>query len=176
MSPDTRQRYGTVSRVFHWGMALLVAWQALKFFDRIDDGEHWVGQTLVPWHVSIGTLILLLVVLRILWALKQRNNRPLAPPPPLVGFLAKAGHFALYAALVLMPLTGIAILVGNGYGLKAFGVELIARGEKIEWLAELGGSLHSPVAWLLLLMLVGHGGMALVHHFIRKDDVLRRML
>src|SRR5690606_33453922 len=68
MSRDTRQRYGTISRFFHWAIALLVAWQALKLFDRIDDGEHWVGQTLVPWHVSIGVLVLLLVVPRIVWA------------------------------------------------------------------------------------------------------------
>lgn len=42
-------------------MAVLVGWQFLKFFDRIAEGEHWVGQTLVPWHISIGTLFLLLI-------------------------------------------------------------------------------------------------------------------
>ena len=177
MSRDTRQRYGTISRFFHWATALLVAWQALKLFDRIDDGEHWVGQTLVPWHVSIGVLVLLLVVPRIVWALRHRGNRPPAPPPATLRFVAKAGHFALYAALLLMPLTGIAIMVGNGYGLEVFGIELVAGGgDKIPWLADLGGSLHSPVAWLLVLMIVGHAGMALVHHFVKKDGVLRRML
>ena len=35
--------------IFHaWGMAFLITRQALKIFDRIQDGEHWVGQTLVP--------------------------------------------------------------------------------------------------------------------------------
>ena len=177
MRRDTLQRYGTVSRFFHWAVALLVVWQALKIFDRIDDGEHWVGQTLVPWHISIGVLVLLLVVPRILWALRNRGNRPPAPPPAALGFLAKAGHVALYAALLLMPLTGIAIMVGNGYGLEVFGIELVAGGgDKIPWLAALGGTLHSPLAWLLLVMIAGHAGMALVHHFVKKDGVLRRML
>ena len=31
-------------------------------------------------------------------------------------------------------------------------------------------------AWLLLIMIVGHIGIALVHHFVKKDDVLRRMV
>ncbi len=176
MSRDTKERYGTVSRLFHWGIALLVFWQLLKIFDRIDDGEHWIGQTLVPYHISIGALILVLAVLRILWALSQRRNRPGAPPPPLMAFLARAGHFLLYVGLVLMPLTGIAIMIGNGYGLTVFGIELVPGGGEVPWLAAVGGALHSPVAWLLLVMVIGHAGMALVHHFVKKDGVLRRML
>ena len=82
MKSDTPQRYGTLSRLFHWAIAVLVFWQALKIFDRIDDGEHWVGQTLVPWHISIGVLVLLLVVPRIAWALRNQGNRPPAPAPP----------------------------------------------------------------------------------------------
>lgn len=176
MSRDTRECYGSVSRFFHWVVALLVFWQALKLFDRIDDGEHWIGQTLVPWHISIGVLVLLLVIPRIAWALRNRGNRPPAPPPAALGLVAKAGHFALYAALLLMPLTGIAIMVGIGYGLTAFGIELVARGTDMPWLASVGGALHSPVAWFLVVMVAGHAGMALVHHFVKKDGVLRRML
>ena len=176
MSRDTKERYGVVSRLFHWGIALLVIWQLLKIFDRISDGEHWVGQTLVPYHISIGVLILVLAVFRAVWAIAQRNNRPVAPPPPMMAFLARAGHLALYACLLLMPLTGIAIMVGNGYGLEVFGLQLVAGGDEIPWMADLGGILHSPLAWLLLLLVIGHAGMALVHHFVKKDGVLRRML
>lgn len=153
-----------------------MGWQLLKIFDRINDGEHWIGQTLVPYHISIGVLILVLAVFRILWALSQRDHRPEAPPPPMMAFLARAGHVLLYACLLLMPLTGIAIMVGNGYGLEVFGMQLVAGGGKVQWLADIGGALHSPVAWLLLVMVIGHAGMALVHHFVRKDGVLRRML
>ena len=176
MRRDTRERYGTISRLFHWTIAVLVVWQALKIFDRIDEGEHWVGQTLVPWHISVGVLVLVLVVPRIFWALRNRGNRPPAPPPTALGFLAKAGHVALYAALVLMPVTGISIMLGNGYGLNVFGMQLVPEGAEIPWLAAFGGTLHSPVAWLLVLMVIGHAGMALAHHFVKKDGVLRRML
>ncbi|MBV2206270.1 MAG: DUF2218 domain-containing protein, partial [Pseudomonas sp.] len=48
---DTRERYGRISRGFHWLMAGLIVWQFLKLGDRIDEGEHWIGQTLVPWHI-----------------------------------------------------------------------------------------------------------------------------
>ncbi|NYT25850.1 cytochrome b [Alcaligenaceae bacterium] len=173
MIHDSKERYGGISRIFHWGMALLIGWQLLKFFDRIADGEHWVGQTLVPWHVSIGSLLLLLVVLRIIWAARQRNDRP--PQNPATARLVAIGHFLLYAGMVLMPVTGVMTMLGNGYGWTPFGVQLAARGDGIPWMASLG-SLHSPIAWLLLIMIVGHVCIALAHHFVKKDGVLRRMV
>lgn len=174
MKGDSKERYGSVSRWLHWGMAFLIGWQMLKFFDRIADGEHWVGQTLVPWHISIGSLLMLLIVVRILWAASQRKHRP--EQDPATAMLVKAGHGLLYLGMLLLPLTGIMTMVGKGYGLKVFGVQLIARGGgEIGWMAGLG-SLHSPIAWGLLVMVIGHVGIALLHHFVKKDGVLRRMV
>lgn len=172
MINDSKERYGSISKLFHWGMAVLIIWQGLKFFDRIDDGEHWVGETLVPWHISIGTLLLVLVVLRLLWVAKQTGNRPLQNPATAV--LVKIGHSLLYAGVVLMPVTGMLYMVGKGHGLSPFGVQLIAKGDEVPWMADIGG-LHSPIAWILLVLIVGHVCIALFHHFVRKDDALRRM-
>lgn len=171
---DSKQRYGRVSRILHWGIAILVVWQFLKFFDRIQDGEHWVGQTLVPWHVSIGVLILSLTVLRILWALTQRGRRP--EQTGALALAARVGHIVLYACTVLLPVTGMLYLRGNGYGVKVFGMELVAgTGVETDWMIALG-SLHSPIAWLFVALVIGHVGAALYHHFIVRDDVFRRMV
>ncbi len=172
MTGDSKERYGVISRLFHWGMAFLIAWQLLKIFDRINDGEHWVGETLVPFHVGIGSVLLVLVLLRIVWALSQRKNRP--EQDPATAGLVKLGHFLLYAAMVLMPVTGVMSIVGRGYRWAPFGVELIAKGDKIPWMASVG-SLHSPIAWILLAMIIGHIGIAFFHHFGKRDGVLRRM-
>lgn len=170
---DSAQRYGTVSRFLHWGMALLILLQFLKLGDRINDGEHWVGQTLVPSHISLGAALLALIVLRVLWAAAQRRQRPLHEGP--TAFLVKAGHGLLYLSMIAMPLTGLAVMLGNGYGLKVFGVQLVAHtGLETPWLASVG-SLHSPLAWLFLLLVLGHIAAALFHHFVKKDDTLRRM-
>src|SRR5690606_3449812 len=117
------------------------------------------------------SLIMLLVIIRLVWAIKQKDNRPRSEPVALV----KAGHGLLYLGMLVMPITGVMYLLGKGYGLKVFGMQLIARGEGVEWMASLG-SLHSPIAWLLLLLIAGHVGMALLHHFVKKDDTLKRML
>src|SRR5690554_195919 len=171
---DSKQRYGGITRLFHWGMGLLIIWQFLKFFDRINDGEHWVGENLVSWHISIGSLLLLLIVLRIIWAFTQKNNRP--EQDPATALLVKAGHGLLYLAMLLLPITGVMIMIGNGFGWAPFGMEIVAGdGPEIGWMATLG-SVHSLIAWSLLILVIGHVGIALLHHFVKKDGVLRRML
>lgn len=124
-------------------MAVLIGRQLLKLGDRIAKGEHWIGQTLVPWHVSIGTLLLGVLVLRILWVVSlQRRHRP--QQNPATALLVKAGHGLLYAGL-LLPVTGVLTKLGGGYGLTAFELEIVGKGDKIAWASTLG-SLHSPVA------------------------------
>lgn len=172
MTNDTSASYGTVTKAFHWGMALLIFWQMLKFFDRIGEGEHWVGQVLVSWHFSIGTLLLVLVAARIVWVARQRV-RP--AHDPATAFAVRTGHVLLYACMVLLPVTGILVMVGGGFGLTAFGTPLIAEGAKVPWAATLG-SLHSPIAWLLLVLTIGHAGMALRHHFVKRDGILQRII
>ena len=89
MIHDSKERYGSISKWLHWLMGGLILWQFLKFFDRINDGEHWIGQTLVPWHISIGALLLVLVAVRIFWALGQLKQRP--RHDPATAFMVKAG-------------------------------------------------------------------------------------
>ncbi|MFO7788389.1 MAG: cytochrome b [Halospina sp.] len=172
MIKDNPERYGTITRALHWLFAVLVLWQFMKFFDRIGEGEHWVGETLVPWHVSIGTLMLVLIVLRVVWALSQASHRPTHEPP--IRYLARGGHILLYAALVIMPVTGMLYMVGEGYGVEAFGITLIAKGEEIGWMHTVGG-LHSITAWVLLALTLAHIGMAFYHQYVRRDRTLRRM-
>src|SRR3546814_11871449 len=77
---DSKERYVRIAMFRHGGMALRIGWQLLKIFDRVADGEHWIGQTLVPCHVSIGTLLLLLIALRTVWAVRQKGSRPEQDP------------------------------------------------------------------------------------------------
>ena len=173
MLDDSSSRYGMVTRYLHWGVGLLILLQFLKLGDRIDEGEHWIGQTIVPWHISVGVLILLLAIVRLAWAARQHPRRP---RPDAFVFLVRAGHFLLYACMFLMPVTGIMTMLGGGYGLTVFGIELApSTGVETPWLIA-AGSLHSPIAWAFVALVIGHVGAALYHHVVRRDQTLRRML
>ncbi len=166
-------KYDGITRVLHWMMALLVLWQFMKFFDRIDDGEHWVGQTLVPWHLSIGALLLVLMVLRILWVCTHLNQRPLHDSES-AGWI-NFGHFSLYAVLLMVPISGVLRMVGGGKGLKAFGYQLIEQSDQeVPWASAIGQA-HSILAWCLLILVVGHIVMALYHQLVKRDGAFGRI-
>lgn len=172
MLQDNSQSYGVMTRIFHWGMAVLVLWQMLKFADDLGDGKHWVATNLVPWHSSIGILLMLLVVLRILWAISQRRARRLQTS---AGLMAKLGHYALYLLLVLTPLSAICLMIGRGRGLKAFGYQLVERGATGSELLTAFGSWHATFALLLAILILGHTGFAFWHQWVKRDGTMKKI-
>ncbi|HEC73227.1 MAG TPA: cytochrome b [Methylophaga aminisulfidivorans] len=174
MINDSPDRYGSVTRFFHWLVAVLVIQQFFKFADRIDEGKHWLGDTFGPYHVSIGAVIMLLAIFRLLWSIKQKNQRPAIESP--YPKLAKAVHGIMYFCLIAMPPLGALYIHGHGYPVKVFGQVLIAKpAEKVQWAHDIG-ELHSILAFVLVFLVIGHITVALYHHFIRKDNTLRRMI
>lgn len=173
MLRDSVEKYGVVSRSLHWLMALLVVWQLLKLADYINDGQNWVSQTLVkPYHSSIGLLLMLLIVLRLIWVFRQVQR----PQPLAFARLAKAGHHLLYTLLFLVPASAICLMLGKGYGLRFFSYSLVERGAgKSELLAAIG-SWHAPLAVLLAVVVAGHLAMVAFHQWVKKDATLQRML
>ena len=171
MSSDNATRYGTVSRFFHLGMAVLLLWQFLSaashyfFEDTAIEAFFW------PTHKAMGVLLLTLVVLRLLWALVNLSRRP-----PAIDLLSKLGHIALYLLVLTVPILALIRQYGSGRAFEPFGIPLFAgfEGEKIQWMLDLGSDLHGELGWVLLLLIVGHMLMAWRHRNTDKD-VMPRM-
>lgn len=174
MLHDSQQRYGVLSRFFHWLTAVLVLQQFFKFADHINEGKHWLGDTFGPYHASIGALILLLTILRLIWVSRQ-SSRP-AQSDDLTGKLAKIMHRIMYTCMLLMPPLGMLYIYGKGYPVKLFGMTVLAKpAGETAWMITVGG-LHAILALLLAVLVLAHFSAALYHHFIRQDDTLRRMV
>lgn len=173
MIHDSTGRYGWLTRLLHWSMAVLIVLQFGKFADRLNDGHNAISRALGPWHTTIGTVLLVLVAIRIAWALAQLRRRPAHDPATI--WLVRAGHGLMYLGMVALPVTGLLVMLGGGYGHEVFGLVLFPEGPEVGW-ARVFGALHSPLAWLLAALLLGHSAVALYHHFIRRDHTLKRML
>lgn len=172
---DTPTRYGTLTRLLHWLMAALIAWQFIGMTVRAIFGRVPVSGFFVGTHASVGTLLLVLAIVRIIWGLCQRTRRP-AYENNLVGKLAWLGHVALYGLIFIIPAVAVLRAYGSGRGLSFFGAQLLpATGEQIQWMTAPANLLHGKLAWLMLALVAGHIAMVLVHTFIWKDGVLRRM-
>ena len=171
--PDSIRRYGSISRLLHWGMALLFALIFSVSLVHFFANESALDQLLWPMHRSVGALLLLLVLLRAAWALLNAGQRP-----PHLSRAAHLGHLALYALMFAVPIIALVRQYGSGRPFAPFGIPLISArpDDKIDWMVQLGGLLHGELGWLLLACAIGHTVMALWHRRHPTQNVMPRML
>lgn len=169
---DNKQRYGAVSRLLHWGMALLFVWQFSGAAARVFFEDSALESFLWGTHRTVGVLLLSLLVLRVIWALANASRRPKS-----VSIMATFGHLALYGLMIAVPTIALIRQYGSGRSLEVFGITLIPgfEGEPISWMTDLGGLLHGELGWTLLVLIAGHIVMAFLHRKLTHHDVLTRM-
>lgn len=131
---------------------------------------------IVPhWHKSIGLLFALLIVLRIAW--KCINPSPTPVGSNIERKVAGVAHFSLYALMILIFISGYLISTADGRGISVFNWFTVPSfGEFVENQEDVAGLVHEYLAYSLIGLVSLHAIAALKHHFIDKDDVLRRML
>ncbi|WP_138464896.1 cytochrome b [Poseidonocella sp. HB161398] len=173
---DTEAGYGLVTRLLHWSLAVLILWQLAGMgFKRVLGGESAVTQFFRGHHGDLGALIFALAVARVLWAVAMRNRRP-DHGAGLQGLAVKAGHAALYALIVLVPLAAILRAIGGTRGFAPFGLEITApREAPIEWMVAFGNALHGEAGWVMAALIAGHVVMVGLHEGLWRDGTLKRM-
>ena len=169
------ERWGWPGKIFHWLTALLI-------FIQIPLGIYAKEVKLSPlkfdlfvWHKSIGFVILLLTISRLLWRISG-TVPTVATGTAMQQTLAKVAHGVLYVLMLLLPISGWIISSAANIPINLFWlVELPAIADPNEALKELAEAVHCTCVALLLVILALHIGAALHHHFILRDSVLKRL-
>jgi cytochrome b561 len=178
---NTDRAWGGIARFLHWTMAALIL--AMLVFGTImvdwPDGELQTKFALYQWHKSFGFVVLGLLVLRVLW----RWVQPVPPLPPGASrFTRRASawsHGALYALMLLMPVTGYLMSSANTLGVPTviFGVievpHLLGADARLEALFK---TMHAWSATALALLVALHVLAALKHGIVSRDGVWTRMV
>ena len=172
---DGPQGYGRITRALHWAMAALILWQLLGMALRLGLGRTPLVAFFVGLHAPLGTLLFVLILLRLGWALASRGRRPPLPRDGL-GVAARAGHAALYLLMLAIPGLGLLRAWGSGRGFSPFGLPLFpATGERVDWAVAAANLLHGVAGWLLLALVAGHVLMVVLHEALWRDGTLARM-
>lgn len=172
---NTENRYGIVTIFLHWLMAILIiGLLALGLYMVALPISHQKLK-LYGWHKEYGLLALALVIFRLIWRLT--NITPSLSLPLLEKIAARSVHWAFYIFLFAMPITGWLITSAAGLPASFFGLfvlpNLISPNEELRVLFQ---EIHKWLGYGLIATIVLHASAALKHHFINKDDILRRML
>lgn len=176
-------RYDTVSQAFHWvtAIAILVAFiLGPEGFGRmLHNGIDPGTQSDIVWHESLGMLIFVVTLLRLLWT----AVRPAPPRTSLAGWMhvfSKFAHLALWAMLIALPISALLTLGSEGAPLTLLGgvrvdqLPLIA-GSGIAEIAD-WGEVHSWMGDVIIGLAGLHAAAAIHHHVTLKDSVLASMV
>lgn len=180
-------RHNSLAIAFHWTTAALFVVAYVSIYYRIWFTVRGEPDNLaaIRFHTFAGVVIGLIAILRLIW-------RRVSPPPrfetgPAIEHVAaKAVHYVLYAFMIFMPVTGyLGLRAPLGWiGTPKFedtalygwlvrdrlGLSWEQWEGPIDWMHQTAGAV---VIWLLVLV---HASAALFHHYVRGDDVLRRMI
>jgi cytochrome b561 len=181
MLTNSVERYGLVSRLLHWLMALLILTMIGIGATMTDlDKEDPLRTQLYTLHKEIGVTILALAVLRILWI---QASRPPVLPAALQRWevvFAKSTVGLLYLLMLATPITGYLMTNTGGKPINYFGLfDLPALMGKSHNLHEILEDVHGFLAFSILALVGLHVAGVIKHRLIDKDpevDVLKRML
>ncbi len=169
-------RYTSVARALHWLIVALVVIQFTVAWNMPDVDHVTIPSGLIAWHLSIGTTILTVMAIRLIW----RITHP-APPTPSdlprsLQLLSRVTHYLLYALLIALPFGGWANASARGWPVKLFGaIPLPALSSKGSTWGLAAGDIHILGGTALLVVIGLHLAGSAYHAFILKDDTVRRM-
>lgn len=183
MTQPSTSHYDALSRLFHWLTAIAVTIAFIlgpEGFGRLmRQGIDPSTRSDIVWHESLGILVLVLTLLRLLWILR-RPARPQIPMAAWMHWTAKLMHAALWMLLLALPVTAFLALGSEAHPLTLLGgvrldeMPLIANAviaKMADW-GDVHQFLGDAIIWLAGL----HAAAAIYHHMVLKDDVLRTML
>ncbi|MEP6503224.1 MAG: cytochrome b [Betaproteobacteria bacterium] len=170
-------RHDPVAAALHWliGLALLAQIVFGFLLDDIAPRGTPSRAAVINLHKSFGIVLGVAIVLRLGWRLAH-------PPPAWPGSMpawqrraAAWGHGALYACMVVMPLSGYVGSNFSKYGVKFFGVALAPWGPELPGVYEALAGVHAVTGWIFAALIAGHVLAALQHAFVAHDGIFARI-
>ncbi|MDR2872215.1 MAG: cytochrome b [Xanthomonadaceae bacterium] len=175
MGSQRTDKFHPLLIVLHW-LTLLLLVAVYCCIELRGLFPHGMRDVLKAWHFIFGITIFVLTPIRLLLSFVTRSP-PIVPPcPGWQMFLAKSMEYVLYALLLAMPLLGYLAINADGRAVDIFGIHLpVLIGPGLALEERLSG-MHSLLGRLAYLLIAAHAGAALYHHYVQRDNTLRRML
>jgi cytochrome b561 len=175
--PSPTVRYTPAARWFHWlaFAAVTLAYVFINFRGVFPRGTP-ASRVPMQGHILFGLAVLALVLPRLLHRL-HHTPPPVVPPlAPWESALSRVTHLALYAFLLVQPLLGlVTVLAGGPLAIPFTTLQVPSPLTPDHALHERLGHLHGTIGTIFYYVIGLHIAGALWHHFVRRDDTLRRM-
>lgn len=175
---NTSASYGLVAIFIHWLVALVVFglfglgyWMVdLTYYD------DWYRRA-PDIHRSIGILLLMVMVFRVVWRVANVSPEPLSGHTRWEVRSAHMAHFLLYVLIFVAMVSGYLISTADGSSISVFDwFEVPSVTGQIKGMEDTAGTVHYWSTWAIVGLAAVHAAGALKHHLLDRDRTLRRML
>lgn len=176
MLKNTSTSYGLITKLFHWIISVVIIIMLIVGFtmtSMMPSDDKW---QLYGAHKATGVIVFSLIIFRFLWRLINTQVQLPSDLPGWQKLASKFTHYLLYAFMFLMPITGVLMSRYGGHEINVFGMFTILPYEKNHLLSELFNNIHSFSSFGFAGLICLHFCAGMYHHFIRKDNVLMRMI
>ncbi len=178
MLKNSAERFGSLTKILHWSIFALFVLQYFLVYRREYFPKHSPEKLqYILLHASIGPVVLALALLMLAWHFV--GTRPALPKDmsPVHIMAAKIMHFSLYVVMLFQPISGVLMSQYAGYPVSVFGwFDIPTLVQKNEAMGHLGHEAHEICSFVIIGLVSLHVLAALYHHFIAKNNVLKRML
>lgn len=179
---DTVNRLSPITIILHWVVAIsIIGLICLGLY--MTKYEQW---GLYHTHKSLGLILFGVILVRVLWRVKNGWPVPVSEYSKLEVVLAKSIHWVIIISTVLMPMWGMLHSAASGHGFGIFGLEIFHGNHSLENPSEViplsefwrdfGQQAHKFNGYVLIAGILIHIVGAFKHHFLDKDATLLRML
>ena len=176
---NTERDYGAVAILLHWLMAiLLIALTVLGVYmsGLPDVGFDKTKLTLIVYHKEYGILALGLAMLRLAWRVGNALPELVKELPDWQKVAARCVHLCFYALMFALPISGWLMSSATSIPVYFFGFRLPDLIPHNEYRFQLLIEVHKWLGYALIGFILLHAGAALRHHFISRDDTLKKIL
>lgn len=171
--------YDLTSRINHWLIAIaIIGMLALGLFLEFGGLAREDKRWLVNIHKSVGVLVLIYGVWRVLWRVIKGFPKfdDTGSMPRWQEIASKISHWTLLAGILVMPTSGVIASTFGGRSIAVFNWFSIPAQTDIAWLSTAAGYTHRYAGFTLAFIVAIHIAAALKHHFVDRDSVLIRMV
>lgn len=175
---NTSTGFGLVAIAVHWLMALaIVALFGVGFY-MVDLTYYDSLYKVLPfYHKSVGIILAAVFLFRLVWRLTNVRPREVDGVAAFEARIAHVVHLVFYALIAAIVVSGYLISTADGSPISVFDLfDVPATLTSIPDQEDIAGLIHEYLAYGLIALVILHAGAALKHHFVNRDDTLRRML
>jgi len=173
---NTSESYGWMSKVLHWIMALIVMVMigVGLYMTGLPKGESRTA--IYATHKAVGIVVFLLLLHRFTWHF-------ISPTPGFPSYftekekkITKLVKYLLYLCLFIMPVSGYLMSSFGGHQISFFSlIQIPMIFTKNEMIGSIFKEVHYYISFAFIIFIALHVAGSLKHHFIVKDDALKRM-